>query len=68
MKISLYKKTSDGKKEIVKVDGENVKRKGNSFELVIKSYFESTDFYCHGELHGTAYEKAVKLVIIATCK
>ena len=66
VKVSLYRKLPNGKKEIVKVDGKNVKRTGDTFELVIKSYFESRDFYCRGELYGTSYEKEVKVVIIAT--
>ena len=66
VKVSLYRKLPNGKKEMVKVDGKNVKRTGDTFELVIRSYFESSDFYCRGELYGTSYEKEVKVVIIAT--
>lgn len=66
VKISLYRKQSNDKKEIVRVDGKIVKRKGDEFQLVVRSYFESTRFYCHGELYGTAYEKEVTVIIIAT--
>ena len=68
VKVSLYKKLTNGDKEIVKIDGKNVKRNGDKFEVVIRSYFESTDFYCHGEMYGTVYEKAVKVIIIGTSK
>ena len=68
VKISLYKKLSNGKKELVKVDGKTVKRNEDAFELVIRSYFENTNFICHGDLYGTSYEKEVKVVIIATSR
>ena len=66
VKITLYKRTSDGTKLEVKADGSKVKRNGDVFTLTLQSYFDPSEFICRGMLHGTAYERTFQAVIIGT--
>ena len=66
VKITLYKRTSDGTKLEVTADGSKVKRNGDVFTLTLQSYFDPSEFICRGMLHGTAYERTFQAVIIGT--
>ena len=66
VKITLYKKTSDGKKLEVKADGSKVKRNGDVFTLTLQSYSDANEFICRGMLHETAYERTFLAYIIGT--
>ena len=67
VKVSLFKKTSTGKVKVVP-DGKAVKRRGNIFTLIVSSYGDAREYYCHGEIDGNVYEETVRIIIVATSK